>query len=167
VASGAPDEALLTFRRGGFTNGAMLVATLGLYWFWWKVGVLEVSHHEVSWKQGILLQREHRVLPVDRIQDVNVQSSPMSSALLLSTAGGGPSTTRIWPLTRRDAQQAAQAIRELISGSAYSPVRQGGWPAAPAPSIPEQIGQLAQLRDNGAISEEEFAAKKAELLARM
>ena len=34
-------------------------------------------------------------------------------------------------------------------------------------SIPEQIEQLARLRDGGSISEAEFAAKKAELLDRM
>ncbi|MGY1578750.1 SHOCT domain-containing protein [Streptomyces sp. MN13] len=43
-------------------------------------------------------------------------------------------------------------------------------PAAPAPqaSTPvDQLRQLAELRDAGILSEEEFAAKKAEILARM
>lgn len=41
-------------------------------------------------------------------------------------------------------------------------------PAAPAePSIPEQLDQLSGLRDRGVITEEEFQAKKAELLGRM
>jgi hypothetical protein len=31
----------------------------------------------------------------------------------------------------------------------------------------EQLRQLAELRDAGILSEEEFAAKKAEILARM
>lgn len=38
--------------------------------------------------------------------------------------------------------------------------------AAP-PSIPEQIEKLGELRDRGTITEEEFQAKKAELLGRM
>jgi len=40
-------------------------------------------------------------------------------------------------------------------------------PRPAAPSIPEQIRQLAALRDAGAITPQEFEAKKAELLARM
>jgi uncharacterized membrane protein YdbT with pleckstrin-like domain len=43
-----------------------------------------------------------------------------------------------------------------------------GQPVAPAPpSIHEQINQLAALRDQGHLSEEEFQAKKTELLGRM
>jgi uncharacterized membrane protein YdbT with pleckstrin-like domain len=40
-------------------------------------------------------------------------------------------------------------------------------PAAPAASISDQINQLAQLRDQGHLTEAEFQAKKAELLSRM
>ncbi|MFE0512937.1 SHOCT domain-containing protein [Streptomyces sp. NPDC058964] len=40
-------------------------------------------------------------------------------------------------------------------------------PAAPAPAPVEQLQQLAQLRDAGILSEDEFAAKKTEILARM
>jgi hypothetical protein len=38
---------------------------------------------------------------------------------------------------------------------------------APQADVVEQIGKLALLRDQGALSEEEFATKKAELLARL
>jgi uncharacterized membrane protein YdbT with pleckstrin-like domain len=40
-------------------------------------------------------------------------------------------------------------------------------PSAPAHSIPEQLDQLADLRDRGVITQAEFDAKKAELLGRM
>jgi membrane protein YdbS with pleckstrin-like domain len=40
-------------------------------------------------------------------------------------------------------------------------------PAGGAPSIADQVNQLAQLRDQGHITEAEFQAKKAELLNRM
>jgi hypothetical protein len=39
--------------------------------------------------------------------------------------------------------------------------------SAHEPSIPEQLEQLAGLRDRGVISAEEFEAKKAQLLERM
>lgn len=43
----------------------------------------------------------------------------------------------------------------------------GGQQVAAPPSIPEQIEKLGDLRDRGTITEEEFQAKKAELLDRM
>lgn len=50
--------------------------------------------------------------------------------------------------------------------------QQHGPATAPAPpttevSIPDQIGKLAELRDKGVLTGEEFEAKKAELLERM
>jgi hypothetical protein len=38
---------------------------------------------------------------------------------------------------------------------------------APGPSVPDQLEQLASLRDRGIITPEEFEAKKSELLGRM
>jgi hypothetical protein len=38
---------------------------------------------------------------------------------------------------------------------------------APQPEVIEQIGKLAALRDQGVLTEDEFAAKKAELLGRI
>jgi Short C-terminal domain len=40
-------------------------------------------------------------------------------------------------------------------------------PAATAPSIPDQLKKLAELRDMGILSNDEFDAKKKELLSRM
>jgi hypothetical protein len=58
----------------------------------------------------------------------------------------------------RDAVQAALAARHRAAA--------GG--AAPAQAtIPQQIEQLAALRDSGAITDAEFEAKKTELLSRM
>jgi hypothetical protein len=40
-------------------------------------------------------------------------------------------------------------------------------PASPGANIPEQLKQLAELRDSGVITAQEFEAKKAQLLERM
>jgi hypothetical protein len=62
----------------------------------------------------------------------------------------------------RDAVQAALAAHHQ-SGVALRPAS-----AEPVqPTVPEQIEQLAALRDKGALTEAEFEAKKVELLSRM
>jgi uncharacterized membrane protein YdbT with pleckstrin-like domain len=53
----------------------------------------------------------------------------------------------------RDAQRVARYQQPMMPG--------------PAPTIPDQIAQLASLRDQGVISDAEFQAKKADLLRRM
>ena len=40
-------------------------------------------------------------------------------------------------------------------------------PVAPAPDLADQIRKLSELRDAGILTEQEFNAKKADLLARM
>jgi len=58
----------------------------------------------------------------------------------------------------KDRQAAAPLAPEGGPGAAQS---------APQLDVAEQIGKLALLRDQGALTEEEFASKKGELLARL
>jgi hypothetical protein len=66
---------------------------------------------------------------------------------------------------RPDDERVARSIATKINSLAGPP------PAAvdttPIPDIPEQIHKLAELRDQGILTEAEFAAKKADLLARL
>jgi hypothetical protein len=45
--------------------------------------------------------------------------------------------------------------------------RLAGTASEPQPDVTEQIAKLAELRDQGALTDDEFAAKKAELLGRI
>ena len=69
---------------------------------------------------------------------------------------------------RRAAPPAPDAIPEPSPDAASpefpSPVVA---PTAAEPDVFEQISKLAVLRDQGILSEDEFAANKAELLARL
>lgn len=56
---------------------------------------------------------------------------------------------------------------ERISGAAHAQALAASPAAAAGPSIPDQIAQLSQLRDQGVITEADFQAKKADLLGRM
>jgi hypothetical protein len=63
------------------------------------------------------------------------------------------------------------SLRALSAADSPPPSPPPAQPAA-APitadlSIPDQISKLAELRDRGILTEDEFATKKAELLARM
>lgn len=64
------------------------------------------------------------------------------------------------------AQQFKEAIQELIL-TPTSPAVAPAAAAAATPDLAEQLKKLAELRDAGVLTEEEFAAKKTDLLARM
>jgi hypothetical protein len=59
----------------------------------------------------------------------------------------------------RWAEQEAPAYEEPAGGYAEPP------PAAPGPDLIEQLKQLAALHEQGVLTDEEFAAQKAKLLA--
>jgi hypothetical protein len=70
------------------------------------------------------------------------------------------------PITKNRAdifQEAARRIRERTDAVRSAPSAI----VAPQPDIPGQLKQLAELRDAGVLTSEEFDSKKAELLARM
>jgi hypothetical protein len=62
---------------------------------------------------------------------------------------------------RHAAAIGAEAVGDAVARA------MGGQPQSSGPSVPEQIEQLARLRDAGHITPEEFEAKKTELLNRM
>jgi hypothetical protein len=57
-------------------------------------------------------------------------------------------------------------VRERIGLTLSAPLAAAA-PTAASESIPAQIQQLADLHSAGVLTEDEFSAKKAELLARM
>ena len=63
---------------------------------------------------------------------------------------------------KQDSRDIADAVREAAAPPAVAAV-----PTSSAQEIADSIERLAQLRDSGAITPEEFEAKKAELLDRM
>ena len=76
----------------------------------------------------------------------------------------GTATTVSNRVSRRQAnkwsqQEAAQAPPE----AAPAPVAAA--PAAPAPSMIDQLKELGELKEQGILTEDEFAAQKAKLLA--
>lgn len=119
--------------------------------------------------------------PVDAITSVQWQdASTLSSGFIkFLTGGSGPiqgsfGTAAITvalndPDTvvfKKKSQAEFIQLREVVesarrAGRAHQPA------AAPQVDLADQLAKLGALRDAGVLSEEEFAAKKAEILARM
>jgi hypothetical protein len=71
-------------------------------------------------------------------------------------------------VNKDDGKGMTDIVRHRISATKPAAATGGAPDATPVSSdVPDQIRQLAELRAAGVLTEEEFAAKKAELLSRM
>ena len=146
---------------------------LALRYFNWTFTHFVVTNSRVIFRTGVLAK--HGVeIPMDRISNINFNQSMWERVIgagdLEIESAGRDGQTKFDDVWHPDAVQ--QELYRMMEGHAQ---RRAGYAAgaAPAPtaapsaSVPEQIQQLSDLRDRGAITAAEFEAKKAQLLERM
>lgn len=113
----------------------------------------------------------YEMLPINHITSVgNRKDGMLYHVVEVQTAGG----TVGFRVNRDDAAAFRQAILNLMQARASTPVTVQVANAAPeqpavaaAPDHVAQLQQLAQLRDAGILTDDEFAAKKQEILSRI
>lgn len=112
------------------------------------------------------------MIPVKSITSVSTKRDGTLNTLVSIITSGNTIDFRV---SHAEAGAVKTVVTDLILGkydvaapaapvvpAAVQPV-----PPAPQPDIHEQLQKLASLRDSGILTEEEFTAKKAELLARL
>jgi uncharacterized membrane protein YdbT with pleckstrin-like domain len=179
----ADGEALWEAWVKGFTGLLVLVCVVWFLvrWARWVTTNFVVTTDRVLFRRG-LIAKSGVEIPLDKINTVFFNQSifeRMLGAGDLRIESAGERGTEQFSDVRKPSivqneiykQMEANENRKFDrindnrdSAPAAPPVTQ---PAPGTDSIPEQIEALDDLRKRGAISEEEFAAKKAELLKRM
>ena len=113
------------------------------------------------------------------ITSIEVQMSMMSGTVELSTGGmqgfernksnsyEAPNCIPIGRDQLPQFQEAVRVIQQLVQEARKPQVQQVVMPINDIATIPEQIRQLAALHQSGVLTDEEFTAKKSELLQRM
>ena len=96
----------------------------------------------------------------DRAQLLATAETPGTVRLTVTATNSKYGTTLSEWVQSELADNEAAAVEVILEQSATNAQTNGG-------SIPDQIRQLAELRDAGAITSEEYEAKKADLLDRM
>jgi uncharacterized membrane protein YdbT with pleckstrin-like domain len=163
---------------------AAVIATL--VWFLWRLLQLRTTHFvlttdRVIYRSGILAKRGVEI-PLDSVNAIHFGQKIWERALGLgdlkvdSASVEGVSEfenirkpnrvqNEIYLQMESNENRKFDRVAEGINTNAANAA------SAPAPhqpqSITEQIEKLSELRDRGVLSEEEFQAKKAELLQRM
>jgi hypothetical protein len=77
----------------------------------------------------------------------------------------GTATTVSNRVSRRQANKWGQQEAAQAPPPEAAPAPVAAAPAAPAPSMIDQLKELGELKEQGILTEDEFAAQKAKLLA--
>jgi membrane protein YdbS with pleckstrin-like domain len=135
---------------------------IGRYMRWYTTRLIVTSSRIID-RRGIL-RRSGREIPLTALSDIGYRQTIFDRVIgagdvVIESAG-------------RDGQEVFPDLRHpaRIQNEIYSQMQRNRPGSAPAPtpsSIPDQIDQLDRLRQRGVITDEEFAAKKADLLKRL
>ena len=119
-------------------------------------------------RTGIIAKRSKEI-PLERINDVAFSQSVFerlvgAGDLLIESAGerGQERITNV-----RDPEQVQLQIYKVAEENSNRMMRGGAASSSTSASIPDQIEALSRLREQGVLSEEEFQAKKQDLLNRL
>ena len=155
---------------------ALLILAV-LFWFGWRYATwvttnFVVTSDRVVWREGVLAKRGTEI-PLERINTVFFNQSIFermigAGDLGIESAGERGMETfedvRKPSLVQNEIYRQMEANNRRMYGGMHSGVAA---PAAPQLSVPEQLEKLDELRRRGVINDQEFAAKKAQLLDRM
>jgi len=183
---------LLNLGSGWFKTGASWVVValvvawavwLGLKYLSWARTYFVVTNQRVIYRTGVVA-RKGAEIPLDRITNINFGQRMFERIIgagNLEIQSAGEQGTTSFDFVRhpdgvqqeiyrqmdarehRQSSTDATAVGDAVAKAIGDPPHA----AAPSASVPEQIEQLARLRDAGHITPEEYDAKKAELLGRM
>lgn len=157
--------------------GAAVLLLVALVWFLarvvqWATTDFVVTNERCIFRTGVIAKKGVEI-PLDRINTVFFNQSAFERVLGAGDIGiesAGENSRQDFSDIRRPAHVQKVIYREMEN---YENRRQDRLGAAVRggqrhePSIPAQIAELDELRERGVISDEEFEAKKAELLERM
>jgi membrane protein YdbS with pleckstrin-like domain len=132
-----------------------------------------VTNDRVIHRVGVI-SKQGIEIPLERINTVFFHQSVFERMLGAGDLGiesAGERGEQTFEDVRKPAVVQNEIYRQMEANNTrmYGGMRAGAAPTQPATdlSIPEQIDKLDDLRKRGVISEQEFAAKKADLLNRM
>jgi uncharacterized membrane protein YdbT with pleckstrin-like domain len=138
-----------------------------LKWFQWRMTYFVVTSRRVIYRHGVISKRGVEI-PLERINNINFHQRVIDRIIGagdLDIESAGRDGQSHFDFIRHPDGVQHEIYRQMETRN--MPVAMAPAPTTPTASVPEQIEQLARLRDQGRITDAEYEAKKAELLDRM
>jgi uncharacterized membrane protein YdbT with pleckstrin-like domain len=156
--------------------GIVLIAWavwLGLKYLQWRMTYFVVTSRRVIYRSGVISKRGVEI-PLERINNINFHQRLIDRIIGagdLDIESAGKDGQSHFDFIRHPDGVQHEIYRQMETRNMpVAMVQQAptaASPPQPGAAVPEQIEQLARLRDQGHITEAEYEAKKAELLGRM
>lgn len=128
-----------------------------------------VTSHRLIFRTGVLA-KHGREIPLERVNDIAFHQSLWERIIgagdLLIESAGEQGQQKFTDIPEPESMQQ-EIYRQMEGYNARNIAAYGAAMAPPAANIPEQIAQLADLRDRGILSAVEFEEKKRTLLEKM
>jgi uncharacterized membrane protein YdbT with pleckstrin-like domain len=163
--------------------GLLIAGVVGIIYniIGWRTAEFAVTNLRVIREEGLLKHKSSASL-ISSITDVQSKVGVLGRSLgygdlVIMSQSGQAGADRLMTITKTEGFRNAIMARKMSgstapapAGAAAAPTTLAAPPAAPTSTAPDAaaaLSSLADLRDRGAITAEEYETKKAEILARM
>jgi len=159
-------------KYAGWFVGALLIVWalwLLLKYFQWTMTYFVVTSRRVIYRTGVIAKNGVEI-PLERINNINFHQRIIDRIIGagdLDIESAGRDGLTHFDFVRHPDGVQHEIYRQMETRNMPQAQTVVAPAPAPAPSIPDQIEQLAHLRDQGHISAAEYEQKKAQLLERM
>lgn len=130
-------------------------------------GLLVLTNRRLLFMFEGLLSKSSEDFPLDKISSVSAKSGVIMGTITIFASGN---RAEIGLVQKHDCKDIVDYVRAHISAEKVAPPRAAA-PAAHAPSpqvdVMAQLRQLGELTEAGILTQDEFDAKKVELLRRL
>lgn len=133
------------------------------------IGLLVLTDRRLLFILEGVMSQQTEDFPLDKISSVQWNAGFATGTVIVFASGN---KAEIKSVQKEDGKEITDLIRARLSGGPSAiagPAQQQEAPPASSvePDLFEHIRKLGQLHDAGILTDEEFATKKAEILARM
>lgn len=148
------EKRILELRISALATPSFYFFTFGLWEVWRRHQCLIVTNRRVVVSRGVIFSVQ-KSIPLDRIQSATTKTGGWGTVEITSAGdveSFGPT----------ELQQARKAVEEILALSSQH--RGDGLGGSHSNSNADELIKLADLRDRGALSDDEFVTQKAKLL---
>jgi uncharacterized membrane protein YdbT with pleckstrin-like domain len=153
---------------------AALAVVVAAFWFLsrfvvWYATFFVLSSDRVMYRSGVI-RRRNREIPLDKVNTVSTDQNIFERMLRIGDVEIESASTdgaQVFEDIRRPDDVRKEIYIQLENNENRKFERRGEPAKGGGSDVGDQIAQLADLRDRGAISAAEYEAKKTELLGRM
>lgn len=124
-------------------------------------GLVVLTDRRVMFVEEGMMRSKLEDFPYERVSSVQTEKTMMAGKLVIFVSGNKAVIDNVLPKER--AVEIGDAIRARITSAPPTPST-AEHAGVPSSSIADELKKLAELRDAGVLSEDEFAAQKAKLL---